>query len=89
MNFKGIIKAITPVQSITTKDNKMLQKVSMLAETEERYPQSITFDVINEDIQKDLPTVGMRVEVELNARATEYHGKYYNNLRAWKINKIQ
>ena len=89
MNFRGIIKDITPIQTITTKDNKQFQKVTIVAESEERYPQSIVFDVVNEDVQKDLPSLGDRVEIELNARATEYHGKYYNNLRAWKISKVQ
>lgn len=81
MNFRGIIKDITPIQTITTKDNKQFQKSTIVAESEERYPQSIVFDVVNEDVRKDLPSLGDRVDIELNARATEYHGKYYNNLR--------
>lgn len=89
MNFKGIVKAITPIQIITTRDNKQLRKLTIVCESEERYPQTLAFDVIGEDIEKDLPILADRIIVELNARATEYNGKWYNNLRAWKITKAQ
>ena len=89
MNFKGIVKDITAIQNITTKDNKQFQKITIVCESEERYPQTLAFDVIGEDVQKDLPALTDRVVVELNARATQYNGRWYNNLRAWKITKAQ
>lgn len=88
MNFRGIIKDITPIQSIVTKDNKQFQKRTLVAESEERYPHSLAFDIVGEDIDKNLPSLGDRVQVEIDARATQYNGKWYNNLRAWKISKV-
>ena len=89
MNFKGIIKDRTDIQTIVTKDNRQIQKITMMVESEERYPQTLAFDVIGDDVQKDLPVLGDRVEVDLNVRATKFNGRWYNSIRAWRITKVQ
>jgi hypothetical protein len=53
---------------------------------DERYPQSIQFQVMNDRIQEmDKFIIGEEVEVTFDHRGREYNGKYYNTLNAYKI----
>jgi single-strand DNA-binding protein len=53
---------------------------------DEKYPQSIQFQVMNDRIQEmDKFTTGEEVEVTFDHRGREYNGKYYNTLNAYKI----
>ena len=53
---------------------------------DEKYPQSIQFQVMNDRIQEmDKFTIGEEVEVTFDHRGREYNGKYYNTLNAYKI----
>lgn len=89
MNVKGVIKDVLPIQSIHTKKQTIIRKREILIETEERYPQSLLFEVLNDDVEHVCLVHGMRVTVELNFRAVKYNDKYFNNFRAWKIEKIE
>jgi hypothetical protein len=53
---------------------------------DEKYPQSIQFQVMNDRIQEmDKFTMGEEVEVSFDVRGREHNGKYYNTLNAFKI----
>jgi len=53
---------------------------------DEKYPQSIQFQVMNDRIQEmDKFTTGEEIEVTFDHRGREYNGKYYNTLNAYKI----
>ena len=53
---------------------------------DEKYPQSIQFQVMNDRIQEmDKFTTGEEVEVTFDHRGREHNGKYYNTLNAYKI----
>lgn len=53
---------------------------------DEKYPQSIQFQLLNDRIQEmDKFTIGEELEVTFDIRGREYNGKYYNSLNAFKI----
>lgn len=53
---------------------------------DEKYPQSIQFQLMNDRIQEmDKFTMGEELEVTFDLRGREYNGKYYNTLNAYKI----
>ena len=53
---------------------------------DEKYPQSIQFQVMNDRIQEmDKYSVGEELDVTFDIRGREYNGKYYNTLNAYKI----
>jgi hypothetical protein len=53
---------------------------------DEKYPQSIQFQVMNDRIQEmDKFTIGEEIEVTFDHRGREHNGKYYNTLNAYKI----
>ncbi len=85
MNIKGKITWVSEVQSFETRDRRMIQKKCAVVETLERYPQSLCFEVTGDDVQNQFLDVGQRVEVDYNMHAVEWHGRYFNQARAWKI----
>lgn len=53
---------------------------------DEKYPQSIQFQVMNDRIKEmDKFTIGEELKVTFDHRGREFNGKYYNTLNAYKI----
>ena len=86
MEFTGKITFIAPEEAI---GQNLTPKVScVLEEPEGQYPSSMSVDFFKEKIDLIKPyKVGEVVKVQLNFRAREYNGKYFNSISAWKIEK--
>ena len=84
LKLEGKIKEIGQEEQI-----KNLTKRSMLLTTNDKYPQTVQLDFINEK-QKELLkfNVGDEVSVDFNIRSNEYKGKYYTNLLGWRIAQL-
>ena len=63
------------------------QKREMVVTVEEgKYPQDICLEFVQDKINLlDSLSVGQEVTVTFDIRGREYNGRYYNNLRGWKI----
>ncbi len=54
--------------------------------TEGDYPQDIKFELLKDKVSLIEPfSTGSDVKVSFDVRGSEYNGKYYNNLVAWKV----
>jgi hypothetical protein len=86
MKITGKIKIIMPTLAFASGFKKRLLVVT----TPEQYPQDIAIEFLKEksDIL-DKYSPNDEVEVEVNLRGSEYNGKYYVQLQAWKINKVE
>lgn len=59
-------------------------------ETIEQYPKKMLFEVFGEDkIQSMDIKVGEELIVFFDVDAREYNGKWYNQIRAWKVEREQ
>lgn len=85
MHFKGVIKAVSPIQSFAGRDGREYRKIEAVAETNERYPQSVVFTIENENIERYPIQLGAVVELELSFRAREYKQRWFNQITAWKV----
>lgn len=57
-------------------------------ETEERYPRKMCFNIFGEDkIREANIQVGDTLKVHFDIDAREYQGRWYNSIRAWKIER--
>lgn len=55
-------------------------------ETEEQYPTKMVFGIFGEDkIQQAAIKVGDKVKVSFDINANEFNGRWYNQIRAWKV----
>lgn len=63
---------------------------SYVLETQEQYPKHLCFEVFGED-KINLMNIqeGQDLTVSFDVDAREYQGRWYNQLRAWKVEPIQ
>ena len=52
----------------------------------EQYPKKMMFNIFGEDkIQQAALNIGDEVVVSFDINAREYNGRWYNDIRAWKV----
>jgi hypothetical protein len=84
LKLEGKIEKIGQEEQI-----KNLTKKSMLLTTNDKYPQTVQLDFINDKVKELLKfNVGDEVSVDFNIRSNEYKGKYYTNLQGWRIAQL-
>ena len=86
---KGTVVNVTPLQTISDKFRKQDLTIKTF---DEKYPQFLTFQVVNDkcDLVANL-NAGDVVEVSYNLRGREWKSpegvtKYFNTVEAWSIN---
>lgn len=91
MNIKGIIYKISEVVRV----NDTMKKRNFIVKTEETYPQHVSMDFLKDKVDLlNLLNVGDKVSVEfnINGRISNHpetgEERVFNNLVAWKIEKI-
>lgn len=63
---------------------------SYVLETHDQYPRKMCFDVFGEDkINQFAIQAGEEVTVSFDIDAREYQGRWYNSIRAWKVDRVQ
>lgn len=85
METKG--KVIVIYDTIKKSDKFSVRE--FVIETEDKYPQKIIFQCLNDRIDYlNRISEGDMVNVKFNLTGREYNGKYYNSLNAWDIRAI-
>lgn len=82
-----IIVALEPRsgQSKATGNSWKMQEF-VLETIEEQYPKKMLFNIFGEDkLQQAAINVGDVVTVSFDVNAREYNGRWYNDIRAWKV----
>lgn len=89
MQLTGIIIAVLGIQNGTSQSGKPWAKQEFVLETEERYPKRCCFQMFGEDKIKAAALVqNMRVTVDFDIDAREYQGRWYNDVQAWRVTRL-
>jgi hypothetical protein len=85
LEIAGKIIHVLPEQSGTGK-NGPWSKQDFIIETQEQYPRKVCFAAWGDKVQvlKSLKA-GAVVSVSFNAESREFNGKWYTDLKVWKI----
>ena len=79
----GVVKLITDLQTFPSGFSK---REFVVTTEDERFPQDIKFETVQEKVSLvDSVNTGDTVTVTFDVRGNEYNGRYYVNLRAWKL----
>lgn len=90
MNFNGLIEKIFPEVELGGKDGKSLKKREFLMNIETgQFPKLICVEVWNDKVSDQNIAIGNKVSVECSIQSREVGGRYFNNIRAWKIEKAK
>ncbi|MGN1173712.1 MAG: DUF3127 domain-containing protein [Muribaculaceae bacterium] len=87
MDITGKIIYVSPVISgVSQRTGNTWASRDFVIETEEQYPQRACMRLFGQDkIDKHPINVGDVVTVSFDINATEYNGRWYNQLNAWNI----
>jgi hypothetical protein len=84
MELKGTLHQIMPAQTGQGK-NGPWKKQDFLIEIPGTYPKKALFTTWNDRVNLDAFKPGQMVTVYFDLEAREYNGRWYNDVKAWKI----
>lgn len=87
MEIKGKIVQILPLQGGQTKAGGEWKKQEYILETEGQYPKKVCFNLWGDRIEQYSVTEGEEVTVSFDLDSREFNGRWYTEVRAWKIEK--
>jgi len=67
--------------------NGAWRKLDFVIETQSQYPKKVCFSIWGDRIDQANLKVGDDVVVSFDPESREYNGKWYTDLRAWKVQK--
>lgn len=87
MELEGKIIAVLEARSgVSPRTGSPWMVQSYVLETHEQYPRRMCFDIFGEDkITQSNVQVGQELKVSFDIDAREYQGRWYNSIRAWKV----
>lgn len=85
-----IIAVLEPRGGVSKTSGNTWKTQEYVIETHEQYPRRMCFNVFGEDkINAMNIKVGEELNVSFDINAREYQGRWYNDIRAWKVDRIQ
>ncbi len=87
MEIKGKIIAALPEQGGTSKAGKPWRKREYVLETQETYPKKVCFNLFGDRIDQYPIAIGDDVTVSYDLESREFNGRWYTDVRAYKIDK--
>ena len=85
-------KAIAALQvksGVSQRTGEQWQSREYVIETQEQYPKKMCFEVFGTDKLKEFNIRSNDlIKVHFDITAREYNGKWYNSIRAWKVEHV-
>lgn len=90
MEIEGKIIAVIPArEGVSPRTGNPWKTQDYVIETHEQYPRKCCFNVFGADkIQLFNIQVGEELRVSFDIDAHEYQGRWFNSIRAWKVERI-
>ena len=90
MEIIGKAIAALPVKSgVSQRSGEQWQSREYVIETQEQYPKKMCFEVFGTDKLKEFNIRNNDlIKVNFDITAREYNGKWYNYIRAWKVEHV-
>ena len=90
MEITGKIIAVLPERGgISQRTGSEWKVQEYVLETQEQYPRKMCFDVFGADkIAQFGIKIGDHLTVSFDIDAREYQGRWYNSIRAWKVERV-
>ena len=90
LEIEGKIKQKLEVQSGQSERGGWSRQAFILEYQDGKYPADICFTAFGDDKIEDLKRYqeGDEIKVSFNLKAREYNGRWYNDVRVWKIEPV-
>lgn len=87
MEITGTVISLLPLQSGQGKNGSAWKKQEFILETPGQYPKKVCVSLWGEKVDETRISVGEKVTASINIESREYNGRWYTDVRAWKIAK--
>lgn len=88
MEITGKIIAVLPERGGISKTGNEWKMQEYVLETHEQYPRKVCFNVFGADkITQFNIQAGEEMTVSFDINAREYNGRWYNDIRAWRVER--
>ncbi|HCW08379.1 MAG TPA: hypothetical protein DGG95_13545 [Cytophagales bacterium] len=86
MEISGTVVAIQPLQTGQGK-NGTWKKQEFIIETPGQYPKKACLSLWGDKVDEGKLSIGEKITAAINIESREYNGRWYTEVRAWKIQK--
>lgn len=86
MEISGVVVTLLPQQSGQGK-NGTWKKQEFILETPGQYPKKVCVSLWGEKVDEHKLSIGDKITASINIESREYNGRWYTDVRAWKIQK--
>ncbi len=87
MDINGKVIQLLPLQSGEGK-NGQWKKQDFVIETDGTYPKKVCISVWGDKIDTSVLQIGNQVNVSFDIESREYNGRWYTDVRAWKVESM-
>jgi len=88
MEIKGKIIAVLPLQTGEGRNGQWKSQDYVLEYNQDsQYPKKMVFNIFGDKIDQFRVTEGEMVKVDFDIEGREYNGRWFNNVRAWRVEK--
>jgi len=87
MQLTAKLIQLLPIQTGTGK-NGQWKKQDIIVETDGQYPKKVCISVWGDKINSNLLQVDKLLKIDFEIESREYNGKWYTDLKAWKIDAV-
>lgn len=90
MEIEGkIIAVLPPKEGVSSRTGNPWMTQDYVLETHDQYPRRCCFNVFGSDkVQLFNIKIGEELRVSFDIDAHEYQGRWFNSIRAWKVERI-
>jgi hypothetical protein len=86
MEISGVVINLLPLQSGQGK-NGTWKKQEFILETPGQYPKKVCMNLWGDKVDEIKIAVGDKITASINIESREYNGRWYTDVRAWKVQK--
>jgi hypothetical protein len=86
MEISGTVVAFLPLQTGQGK-NGPWKKQEFILETPGQYPKKVCMSLWGDKVDENKLAEGDKITASINIESREYNGRWYTDVRAWKITK--
>ena len=88
MDLQGKVIAVLPAREGTSARGPWKSQ-DYVIETHDQYPKKMVFNIFGADrIEQFAIKAGEEINVSFDIDAHEYNGRWFNNVRAWNIQRV-
>jgi hypothetical protein len=84
MQLTAKLIQLLPLQTGSGK-NGQWKKQDIIVETDGTYPKKVCISIWGDKINESILKIGSQLDISFDVESREYNGKWYTDVKAWKI----